>query len=209
MEDLIVVGGSGFGKEVIWLAEQTGQFNIIGVIDDNSERGAHFYGKRILGKTEEAKNFKKTNFIIAIGNPRVRKLVYEKLINSGACLFPNLIHPSVIMSNTVEIGSGNIICAGTILTTDIALGNQNIINLNCTVGHDTVIGNFCTIAPMVAISGNVHLDDLTEVGTSASIRQGIKISKGGMLGMGGVLTKNIDENQIFVGNPAKFLKDFS
>ena len=60
---------------------------------------------------------------------------------------------------------------------------------------------------MAAISGNVTLHDLVEVGTGAVIRQGLTLEGGSMLGMGGVLTKNIPEKFIFAGNPAKKLKE--
>lgn len=208
MKDLIIVGGSGFGKEVIWLAEETRQFHIVGILDDKTPKGSTFFGREILGGVDDASRFKNSHFIIAIGNPRVRKVVHDRLKSSGATLFPNLIHPSVIYSSSIQLGSGNIICAGTVLTTDITIGNQNIINLNCTIGHDSTIKDYCTIAPLVAISGNVSLENFVEVGTGASIRQGICIKPGGMLGMGGILTKDIGENQIFVGNPAKYLKSF-
>ena len=72
-----------------------------------------------------------------------------------------------------------------------------------------MIEDFVTLAPMVAISGNVYLNKLVEVGTGAAIRQGLKIEQGGMLGMGGILTKDISENSLFVGNPAKKLKSLS
>lgn len=206
MKELVIVGGSGFGKEVIWLAEETKQFQVVGILDDKAPKGSKIFGKEVIGGVDDAVNFKNYHFVIAIGNPRVRKLVHDRLKSSDVVLFPNLIHPSVIYSSSIQMGMGNIICAGTILTTDIHIGNQNIINLNCTIGHDTVIKDYCTIAPIVAISGNVRLENLVEVGTGSSIRQGLIIDEGGVLGMGGVLTKDIGENQIFIGNPAKFFR---
>lgn len=208
MIELIIVGGGGFSKEVAWLAKDIGKYSIKGILNDNAAPGTITSGISTLGGISEAVNYLNCGFVIAIGNPRTRKKVEEKLKNIGVLHFPNLIHPSVIKSETVLLGEGNIICAGAILTTDIRIGNQNIININSTVGHDSVLGNYVTVAPLVAISGNVTLNDLTEVGTGASIRQGLTLEHGSMLGMGSVLTKNMPENQIFVGNPAKFLKIF-
>lgn len=207
MKKLIIIGGSGFGKEVIWLVQDLKQYDILGILDDRLEKDSTFFNYPILGKVEDAEKYKDCCFAIAIGSPRVRELIYKKLQALGIINFPNLIHPSVIHSSSVSMGKGNIICAGTILTTDIVLGDFNIINLSCTVGHDTQILNFCTVAPLSAISGNVTLNNLVEIGTGANIRQGLTIGQGSMLGMGGVLTKSIElENQIFVGNPASFLK---
>lgn len=209
MKNLIVVCAGGFSKEVIWLAKETQHYNILGVLDDKVPAGTNvIYDLKVLGNIEHAKNYQSCEFIIANGNPRTRKFIAEKLTKLGINSFATLISPSVKMSDTIKIGKGCIICAGTILTVDITIGEHSIVNINSTVGHDCQIGSFCTIAPLVAISGNVTLEDLTEVGTAASIRQQVKLSKGSMLGMGSVLTKSIPENEIFVGSPARYLKSF-
>lgn len=208
MKDIIVIGGGGFAKEVIWLANDCNR-KVRGVLDDNvTTHGLELQGAKILGKIDSwTKYVSDCEFVIAIGNPRVRKLVADKMKLLGKPKFTSLIHPSVHFSNTVKISEGSIICAGTILTTDIVLGQHCILNLNVTVGHECEIKDFVTIAPMVAISGNVALNNLVEVGTGAVIRQGLTLKTGSMLGMGGVLTKDIPERFIFAGNPAKKLKE--
>lgn len=207
MKDLIVVGGGGFAKEVIWLANDCNR-RVLGVLDDNIEvQSSVIQGAQVIGSVADWTNYSDCEFIIAIGSPRTRRKVVDKMCSTGQPSFATLIHPSVRYSNTVTSAEGTIICAGCVLTVDIRLGAHNIINLNVTVGHECTFGNFVTVAPMAAISGNVNLQNLVEVGTGATIRQGIDIAYGAMLGMGGVLTKSIPERTIFAGNPAKKLKD--
>ena len=208
MKDIIVIGGGGFAKEVIWLANDCNR-KVRGVLDDNSEtHGLDLQGVNVLGNIDSWIEYASDcQFVIAIGNPRVRKLVADKMKLLGDPDYAILVHPSVRFSNTVKISKGAIVCAGTILTTDIELGEHCVLNLNVTVGHECEIRDFVTVAPMAAISGNVTLHDLVEVGTGAVIRQGLTLEGGSMLGMGGVLTKNIPEKFIFAGNPAKKLKE--
>lgn len=87
-----------------------------------------------------------------------------------------------------------------------SVGKHVIINLKCTIAHDDVIEDFVTVAPLVAISGNVTLKAGVEVGTGACIRQGVLMGEGSMLGMGSTLTSNTDPNTIFLGSPAKEFK---
>ena len=209
MKDLIVIGGGGFAKEVIWLANECNKV-VRGVLDDAVEtHGTIIQGSIVLGKVDDWVKYSDCEFIVAIGSPRVRKLVVDKMHALGSPDFTSLVHPSVLYSNTVTYGKGSIICAGSILTADVNLGGHNILNLNVTVGHECSFGDFVTVAPMVAVSGNVVLRDKVEIGTGAVIRQGLTLSSGSMLGMGGVLTKNIPENTIFAGNPARKLKEIS
>ena len=205
MRDLIIVGGGGFAKEVIWLARECNRV-VRGVLDDNFEtHGEQLQGCTIVGKVDDWGKYSDCEFIVAIGSPRVRKFVVDRMSISRKPDFATLIHPSVLYSHTVKFGKGNIICAGAILTVDVVLGDHNILNLNVTVGHECAFNDFITIA----LSGNVTLGEKVEVGTGAIIRQGLALSAGSMLGMGGVLTKNIPENTIFAGNPARKLKEIS
>lgn len=209
-KDLIIVGFSGFGKEVYWLATRLG-IKVRGFLDDNADVHARAFGSaRVLGCISEWNKYKDCQFVIAVGAPRIRKKILKIMQAGGEPEFATLIDPSAILNtDLVRVGIGSIICAGTVCTVDIIIGQHVVVNLSCTIGHDTVIDDFVTIAPMVAVSGNVRLSMLVEVGTGSCIRQGLTLESGSMLGMGSVLTKNIKENLVFFGNPAKAFKTIS
>lgn len=204
MKELVIIGFGGFGREIAWLAKDCGR-TVLGFLDDNVEPGLHG-AHRLLGKACDWKKFSDAEFVVAIGSPRVRKKVVNALASEGLTAFATLIHPSVRMDESVHVGQGSLICAGTIATVDINIGEHVILNLNVTVGHDCIIHDFVTVAPMVALSGNVTLSPGVEVGTGAAIRQGVEMAAGSMLGMGGVLTKNTEKNTISIGSPAKAFK---
>jgi sugar O-acyltransferase (sialic acid O-acetyltransferase NeuD family) len=206
MKPILIIGGGGFAKEIVWLANDCNR-HVIGVLDDDeSVHGSLVQGVKVLGDISSWQKYD-AELIIAIGNPRTRALVAEKIEKLGIPIYATLVHPSVKYSDTVEFSEGCIICANSILTTDVNIGKHVILNLSVTVGHETNIGQFSTVAPIVAISGNVTVESFSEIGTGACIRQGAKIGRGAMLGMGGVLTKNIPDFTIFAGNPAKKLKE--
>ncbi|PKH05304.1 acetyltransferase [Moritella sp. Urea-trap-13] len=207
MKELVIIGGGGFAKEIVWLARDCGRV-IKGVLDDNLDiQGSLIAGVPIIGVVDDWHNFSACEFVIAIGSPRTRRSVVNKMKLKGTPTFTKLIHPSVRMSEYVDIGEGAMICAGSILTVDISIGKHCILNLNVTVGHECCFDDFVTVAPMAAVSGNVRLHNCVEIGTGAVLRQGLTLEQGSMLGMGAVLTKNIAENYIFAGNPARKLKE--
>lgn len=206
-KNVIIIGASGFALEVYWLATRAG-FNVIGFLDDSEEcQGKEIFGVKVLGKVDSWVNFSKNQFVIAVGAPKTRKLIHSKMIDSGKKPdFATMIDPSAILGLDVKFGNGSIVCAGVIATVNIDVGEHVIVNLNSTIGHETKIGDFVTIAPLVAVSGCVKIEDLVEIGTGAVIRQGLTIEAASMLGMGGVLTKNIPAKSLFFGSPAKFVK---
>lgn len=206
--DLIIVGGGGFSREVIWLARECSEkWNIIGVLDDNPEmHGQTICGIQVLGNIAECINFPGVNFVVAVGSPRTRKSIVNRMKSYCDVSYATLIHSSVLKSDYVEIGEGSIITAGCILTTQITLGRHSIVNLACTIGHDVVTGDFCTLAPQVAVSGNVVLGNGVELGTCSTIIQGLSLGQGSFIGASAVVSKDILSNVLAVGCPARQVK---
>lgn len=54
--------------------------------------------------------------------------------------------------------------------------------------------------------GKVTIEDGCDIGMGAIILPGIRIKKGVIVGAGAVVTKDVEENTIIVGNPARKLK---
>lgn len=208
MNNIVIIGASGFGREVAWLIENSDNWNVIGFVDDNKNlENKSMNDYPVLGTIDFLLNVnEKTNAVVAIGNPQTRKKIVERLQSNKNISFPNIVDKDVIIDKTVTLGFGNIICKGNILTTNIEIGNFNHINLNCTVGHDVQFNDYITVYPGVNISGNVIINDCVEVGTGTKIIQGKKIVKETVIGAGSVVVKDIVVNGTYIGIPAKQMK---
>lgn len=156
--------------------------------------------------TSEDRDMLRMDEIIAVciplGNPEYKKRVYEEIKDFRNVIFPNFVHPSIDKSK-IKMGIGNVICEGSIFTTNIEIGSFNLINLGCTIGHDVKIGSFNSINPQVSISGNVEIGDRVLIGTNACIIQGKKIGDNSTVGMGSVVLTDVEKNITVVGNPAR------
>lgn len=214
MKDIVIIGAGGFGREVQWLIERINEenpkanrWNIRGYIDDGKEVGTEINGYRVLGGIDYLKNTKtKLSVVCAIGASKTRKKVIKKISDYQNLEFPNLIDPSVIFSNYVQCGKGNIICAGSILTVNINIADFCIINLDCTLGHDDVLESYVTIYPSVNVSGCVCVGECSELGTGTQIIQGKNIGKGTIIGAGAVVVKDMPDECTAVGSPCKPIK---
>ena len=212
MIDIIILGAGGLAREALFLIEDKNkasgstEFNVKAFSEDNSKRvGELLNGVPIIDTREiEAMDRDSIKLICAIGDPIRRKLI-ERFANRGF-EFCSVIHPSVIKSRYVSIAEGSIICAGSIVTTQVTIGKHVIINLDCTIGHDVVIEDYCTISPGVHISGRVHVKQQTFIGTGAAIIEKLNIGKNSIIGAGAVVTKDIPDNVVAAGVPAKIIK---
>jgi len=206
MKDLIIVGASGLGKEVAWLAKRAG-INVRGFLDDNPDlQGLEFYRKPVLGVVDDWPHFGGAEFVIAIASPRIKEIIFSRMETQGKPVFATLIDPSVqIDLSETEIGSGSVICAGTICTADTIIGAHCIINKLCSIGHDASVQDFATLAPQVMLGGHSVVERGAEIGAASLVRQGLTIEAGAVVGMGAVVTKNVASGITVVGNPAKIL----
>lgn len=212
MNDIAIFGVGGFGREVLTLIQDINKveptYNILGFFDDGHPKGEIHNGYPTLGGIEELNAWPTELAItIAIGTPRINKIVLEKITNKKV-FFPTLIHPTVIIGDKsfVEIGKGCIICAYSIITTNIKIGDFVILNLACTVGHDSIIEDHASFMPSVNISGEVSIGEGVYVGTGSKIINQVDIGKETIVGAGAVVSKSLPGGCTAVGVPAKVIK---
>lgn len=211
MEKIVIVGAGGFGKEVAWLIERINsrkkQYEILGYVDDGLTKGQTVSQYSVIGNIYSLNAYDEDlNICIAIGDASLRKKLVDKIKKIKNFKFPNLVDPSAIVS-VKKLGCGNIICANNVFTIDYKLDDFNIINLSCTIGHDVIIKSFVTIYPGVNVSGNVHIKQLTEIGTGAKIIQGKTIEENVIIGAGSVIVSDLESDSVYVGIPAKKIKE--
>lgn len=214
MNDLIIFGAGGFGREVAWAVERINAvsptWNLLGFMDDDeSIQGSTINGYTVLGMSCDTGNYPNAYFVVAVGASKKRESIVSYLKASNPSIkFGTVIDSSVEMSDLVAIGEGSIICAHTIVTVNISIGSHVIVNLDCTIGHDAVIQDFATLYPSVNVSGNTNIGHAAELGTGLQIIQGKTVGDYSIVGAGAVIVKDIPSKCTAVGCPAKPIKVF-
>lgn len=206
MKDIVIAGAGGFAQEVKWLIDRINSaapyWNFLGYIDNNAHDGD------VIGDDSYLLNYsRELHVAIAIADTGLRSSLADFYSGNRMLRFPNLTDPSVILSESVSIGVGNIMCAGSILTVGVEIGDFCIVNLDCTIGHGAVIEDFVTVNPGVNISGNVRLERGVNLGTGSQILQGRCVGMNTVIGAGSVVLRDIPNDCTAVGVPAKIIKD--
>lgn len=209
---LLIIGSSGHAKVIIDIVEKQGKYNIIGLIDSFKSIGEEALGYKVLGdETVLLKNnsaFKNLHLFIAIGDNAVRFKVYNQ-INSLAVNFnyATVVHPSAVIGKNVKLGMGVAIMAGSVINPDTVIGNFSIINTASSIDHDCNIEDFATVAPGAVLGGTVNIGQFGVVSIGATVKHGINIGKDAIVGAGATVISHIANNEIYVGVPARKLRD--
>lgn len=216
MLPIYIVGAGGLGKEVYILIEDINSkcltYDVKGFLDADSTKKQVIIGKRVIEVFEEQKFIEENcqnidiNLVIAIGTPSTRKKISTLYKKNTKFSFPNLIHPTVQYRNdALEMKEGNIICANSIISVDIVLDSFNFINLNCTIGHDISMGSYNIFNPGVNVSGGISIGNRNLFGTNSTIVQYLQIGSNNTISAASFVSKDIDNNLILVGNPARVI----
>ncbi len=208
---MLIIGAKGFAKEVLEVLFQNNIQNIFFFDDVNPELTGNLYGKFPKLKSIEEVEIHFTTvsneFTIGIGNPVLRKKLFDKFTKIGGEFKSTISQKSTIGNFGNSISQGCNIMTGTVITSDIHIERGVIVNLNTTIGHDSVIGEFVELSPGVSISGNCSIGSYTTIGTNATILPKITIGSNVIVAAGAVVTKDVPNNCMVAGIPAIIKKE--
>lgn len=125
-----------------------------------------------------------------------------KAKNDEVLRFPHVA--GVFIGENVEIGANCVVVGGTLANT-IVESNTVIGNL-CNIGHGVRVGKKVWISVGGMIGGNCTIEDNVTIGLGVSLKDNLKIARGSTIGMGSVVTKNLNETTTVFGNPAKSMR---
>ena len=207
-----IFGASGCGRGIMPLARQ--QLTAKGseaaqlVFVDDAPKAESINGHRILRYDEFlALPANQRCLAVAIANSRVRETIAGRMAADGVLPWSVSSNQGVVMDD-VTLGEGALLSPFTCLTSNIRIGRYFHCNLYSYVEHDCVIGDFVTFAPGVQCNGNVRIDEHAYIGAGAIIRQGLPgkplhIGAGAVVGMGAIVTRDVQAGATVVGNPAR------
>ena len=204
---LFIFGGGGFAREVAWLARQTlGEHVELTMLVDHERYLTPAQNGTEVRLLRDARPGPGSQFVVAVGDGSLRERA-AKACEDARLVPATIVHPRVERSNFVEIGTGSIICAGSILTTNIHIESHVIVNLDCTVGHNVVIDDFATLSPGVHVSGYVTIGRGALIGTGATIIEGsaserLVIGAGAIVAAGACVTRSVEPGALVAGVPA-------
>lgn len=128
---------------------------------------------------------------------------YEKNENKEYELIPHI--GNVVIEDDVEIGNNTTIDRAVIGSTFLRK-NSKVDNL-VHIAHGVEIGENSLIIANSMIAGSAKIGKNVWVAPSASILNKKVVKDNSVIGMGAVILKDVEENEVIVGNPGKSIKN--
>lgn len=211
---MLIIGAKGFAKEILEVFHQNNKLDDIAFYDDvNNDIGNTLFDTfPVLKNIDEAKSFFLTNgtdFTIGVGNPYTRVELYNKFIDIGGT-FCSAISPLADIGHyDVTIGEGSNVLSNAVFSNTSSIGKGCIVYYNVLITHDCEVGDFVELSPNAVLLGNVKVGDFSHICTNATILPNVTIGKGVIIGAGSVVTRDIPDNTMAYGIPAKVVKELN
>lgn len=159
--------------------------------------------------------YKLINRLLLFLEKKKKEAEYIRLKNSMKYCGSNVKLESschIIVPQNFEIGDNSSISSYTVVfaTFGVNIGKNCLISSNCTISSYNHIqksdNRVRDVEEDYKFSKKVKIGDNVWIGMNSCILPGVSIGQNSIVGAGSVVTKNIPENEVWVGNPAKCVK---
>ena len=185
---ILLVGAGGHARSCIDVIEQTGSYEIAGLVAVPGEVGNQTLGYKVLGTDANLRALLQhfSNAMVAVGqiqSSETRIRLFRLLEDSG-CDLPTIISPLAYVSPHATLGAGTIVMHGAVVNAGASVGRNCIVNSQALIEHDTEVADHCHVSTSAAVNSGVWIGEGSFIGSNTSVRQGTWIGAHCIIGMG-------------------------
>lgn len=209
---VVIYGDSDFAEQVYYQLESDGRYQVLAFTVDKSKYQKNIFKELPVIEFQKLKKYYSQNEVLlfpAIGYTKlnkIREVVMSEIEHVGFQLL-TYISKNAFIGTNVTIGKGCFICEFVSIKPNTSIGNSVIIFPNTSIGHNVTIEDHNYFSICVAVGGNVVIKNNSFIGMNSTIKNSITIEEYNIIGSATNVIKSTTPNGIYVGNPAKRVKD--
>lgn len=208
---IVIYGCGDMGIQTYNILKHDKSYKVAGFLDDNTEkRGALFLGYPVFGDHSALPELHRDQNIeygiATIGDNRIRSGKI-RLMRKAGLQIATAIHPQAFIDSPESIGEGTVVEMGAFVHPETVIGEGCFVCCGAVVAHNSSVGDYVLLAGGCIFGSRVVIGDYTLVGVGANISPYVTIGKNVLIGTGAAVVKDLPDNVVAAGVPAKILRE--
>lgn len=192
MTRLAFIGGGGFAKEALEIADLCGH-EVVGYCGDTPGILIQPYWGRKESLLSRRHDFDAV--CVTFGSTdrksvKSRREVVSWVVANGF-RGETLVSPHAILSRGVTVAEGTVVAHRVVVSVYARIGAFVILNTGAIIGHDAVIGDNTTIAPGAFIGGASTIGRDSLVGPGTNVLQGLTVGEEVIVGVASTIVRDV------------------
>lgn len=146
------------------------------------------------------------HYLVGFTGYRMQPLL-ELISDRFGVSFDPLVHPTAVVSPSVNIPDGCIINARAVVASNVRMGEHVFINRGASVGHDTRLAKYCIVQPGANLAGHIDVGEGAVIGIGATVIEDLTIGHHSVVAAGAVVTRDVEPGVLVAGMPARVKKE--
>ena len=214
LNPIIFWGAKGQAKVLRDCVELLG-FSLVAVFDNAKDLSSPFLDVPLfLGRdgfidfcNKHKSQFEQLAGVAAIGGARGNdRREIHAMFHASGIVTPKLIHPLAHVAESAVIHSGTQVLALAHVGSHADVGADCIVNNSAVVEHECILRSGVHIGPNATLTGEVVVGQSAFIGAGAVVLPRLTIGANAIIGAGAVVTRDVPDNMIVYGNPARIMR---
>lgn len=214
MSNVIIFGVNDFAQLAHYYLNTDSEHNVTAfcVHREYLPEGNTFEDKPVIPLEEVESLYppRKFKFFVPMSPKEMNKAragIYNHLKEKGYEFINYISSKATIFNN--NFGDNCFILENNTIQPYTNIGNNVIMWSGNHIGHHSTVGDNVFFSSQVVMSGHCTIESHSFLGVNSSIKDGLTIAEGTLVGMGAVVLNNTESWSVYTGNPAVKLDDIN
>jgi acetyltransferase EpsM len=214
LKTIAVFGGKGGGghaaQTIINLARSGAPYAFAGYLNDRQPIGTELYGGKVLCSFDAWPSLDESLLFLAPLHQAGRvQQNCARILGLGIpdSRWATLVDPRASVADNSRIGPGSYLTAFATIAMDSTVGTHCTLRSGARVGNDITISDFVFLGMNSVLCSGCKIEAGAHIAPGAAVGNDVRVGRFAVVGLGAVVTRDVPDYTIVVGNPARVLRE--